>query len=211
VTWNVPTDFPLFEAYWKSSCDVVELQSTAWKLAALYTNGYTMKHTCLSGDKESQMFWDREYCKFNLLLWLLENMVYRYLTYKDKCLFVLYGTYKNSYFWIDLNRTLHSLPLGLEETVGYIWTRNTRPLRLSGPFFFEGHCRIMGTRCLPVRLFFAIPLYPWFQLVFAWRNGHDVVTDGGVIHGNLTSLRQVTDITFNRATGSSATALYPSF
>ena len=33
--------------------------------------------------------------------------------------------------------------------------------------FFRGHCRIMGTRWLPVRSFLSIPLYPWFQLVFA--------------------------------------------
>jgi len=90
----------------------------------------------------------------------------------------------------------------------------------------------------------AIPLYPWFQLVFAWRHRHDVVADGGVIRGGLISVilagvpltsrkwrcsrqqshppqrripysggcsRYVTDITFNRATGPSATALYPSF
>jgi len=136
------------------------------------------------------------------------------------------------------------LPLGLEETVGYAWTRNSLPLRLFGHFFFGGHCRIMGTRWLPARPFSAIPLYPWFQLVFVWRHRHDVVADGGVIRGSLISViiaefplmsqkwrrsrrqsrppqcpipysggcsRHVTDITFNRATGPSATALYPSF
>lgn len=81
MTGILPTDFPLFEAYRKSSCDVVELQSTAWKLAALYTNGYILKHTCLSRDEKLQMFWDRQYFKFNPLLWLLENMVYRYIIY----------------------------------------------------------------------------------------------------------------------------------
>jgi hypothetical protein len=101
----------------------------------------------------------------------------------------------------------------------------------------------MGTRCLPVRPFSAIILYPWFHLVFAWRHRHYVVADGGVIRGSLISVilagipltsrkwrrsrRQthppqrripysggcsshVTDITFNRATGPSATVLYPS-
>ena len=132
------------------------------------------------------------------------------------------------------------LPLGLEETVGYVWTRNSWTLRPFGPFFFGGHCRIMGTRWLPARPFSAIPLYPWFQLVFAWRHRHYVVADGEVIRGSLISVilagvpltlrkwshsrrqpqrsipyssggsRQVTDITFNRATGPSATALYPS-
>ena len=133
------------------------------------------------------------------------------------------------------------LPLGLEETVRYVWTRNSWSLRRFGPFFFGGHCRIMGTRWLPARPFSAIPLYPWFQLVFAWRHRHYVVADGGVIRGSLISVilagdpltlrkwhrsrrqpqrripycggrsRHVTDITFNWATGPSATALYPSF
>jgi hypothetical protein len=101
----------------------------------------------------------------------------------------------------------------------------------------------MGTRCLPARLFSAIPLHPWFQLVFAWRHWYDVADDG-VIRGSLISVipagvpltsrklrcsrrqsyqpqrripysggcsRHVTDITFNRTTGPTATELYPSF
>jgi hypothetical protein len=136
------------------------------------------------------------------------------------------------------------LPLGLEETVGYVWTRNSWLLRPVGSFFLGGHCRIMGTRWLPARPFPAITIYPWFQLVFAWRHRHYVVADGGVIRGSLISViltgvpltsrkwrrsrrqshppqcripysgwcsRHVTDITFNRATGPSATVLYPSF
>jgi len=136
------------------------------------------------------------------------------------------------------------LPLCLEESVGYVWTRNSWPLRPFGSFFLGGHCRIMGTRWLPARPFPAITLYPWFQLMFAWRHRHYVVADGGVIRGSLISvilavvpltsrkwrrsrrqshppqrripyssgcLRHVTDITFNRATGPSDTALYPSF
>jgi hypothetical protein len=136
------------------------------------------------------------------------------------------------------------LPLGLEETVGYVWTQNSWPLRHFGSFFFGGHCRIMGTRWLPARPFSAVTLYPWFQLVFAWRHRDYVVADGGVIRGSLISvilagvpltsrkwrrsrsqsyplqrripysggcLRHVTDITFNRTTGPSATALYPAF
>jgi hypothetical protein len=54
--------------------------------------------------------------------------------------------------------------------------------------FFGGHCRIMGTKWLPARPFFAILLYPWFQLVFAWRHQHNFVADGGVILGNLISV-----------------------
>jgi len=136
------------------------------------------------------------------------------------------------------------LPLGLEETVGYVWTRNSWPLRSFGPFFFGGHCRIMGIRWLPAQPFSALPLCPWFQLVFAWRHRHYVVANGGVIRGSLISVilagapltsrkwrrsrrqshppqrripfsggcsRRVTDITFKRATGPSATAICPSF
>ena len=115
---------------------------------------------------------------------------------------------------------------------------------LLGPIFFRGHCTIIGSRWLPARPFFAMPLYPWFQLVFPWRHRHYVVADCGVIRGSLMSVvlagvpltsrklhrsrrqshppqrripysggcsRHVTDITFNRAAGPSATALYPSF
>jgi len=79
-------------------------------------------------------------------------------------------------------------PLGLEETVGYVWARNSWPLWPFGPFFFRGHCRIMGPRWLSARPFSAIPLYPWFQLVFAWHHQHYVVADGGVIRGSLISV-----------------------
>jgi hypothetical protein len=80
------------------------------------------------------------------------------------------------------------LLLGLEETVGYVWTQNSWPLRPFGPFFFEGHCRIMGTRWLPARPSSAIPLYLWFQLVFVWRHRHYVVADGKVILGSRISV-----------------------
>jgi len=53
------------------------------------------------------------------------------------------------------------LPLGLEEVVGYVWTRKSWRLRPFGPSFFRGHCRIMGTRWPPARPFSVIPLYPW--------------------------------------------------
>jgi hypothetical protein len=79
------------------------------------------------------------------------------------------------------------LSLGLEETVGYVWTRNSLPLRNFGSFFFGGHCRIMGTRWLPRRPFSAIPLYPWFQMVLLWRHRNDVANGGG-IRGSLISV-----------------------
>jgi len=162
------------------------------------------------------------------------------------CLFVcmyvcMYGTCTNPHFWTDLNQTLHTSPPWSGRDLGYVWTQNSWPLRPFGPFFFGGHCRIMGTRWLLARPFSAIILYPWFQLVFVWHHRHYVVADGGVICGSLMSvilpgvpltwrkwrrsrrkpqrripysgrcLRHITDITFNRATGPSATALYPSF
>jgi hypothetical protein len=167
-----------------------------------------------------------------------------YLIYKDECIYIctyLTQIHISEPIWTKL---CTRLLLGLEETVGYVWARNSWPLRPFGPFFFRGHCRIMGTRWLPARPFSAIPLYPWFQLVFAWRHRHYVVTGGGVVRSSRISVilagvsptsrklrrsrrqshtpqrripysdgctRHVTDITFNRATGPSTTALYPSF
>jgi hypothetical protein len=51
----------------------------------------------------------------------------------------------------------------------------------------DSHCRIIGTRWLPAWPFSAMPLYLWFQLVFAWRHQH-YVADGGVICGSLISV-----------------------
>jgi hypothetical protein len=45
-----------------------------------------------------------------------------------------------------------------------------------------------GTRWLPARPFSAIPLYPWFQLVFSWPHRYYVVADGGVMRGKLISV-----------------------
>jgi hypothetical protein len=132
------------------------------------------------------------------------------------CLFVcLYGTYTNSHFWTDLNQTLHTSSPWSGRDLGYVWTRNSWPLRLFGPFFFGGHCRIMGTRWLPARPFSAIPLYLWFQLVFVWRHRHDVA-DGGVIRGSFISVIlagvPLTSRKWRRSRRqSSATASYPLF
>jgi len=107
--------------------------------------------------------------------------------YKDECLFVymeLIQIHISERIWTKL---CTRLPLGLEETVGYVWTRNSLPLRHFGLFFFGGHCRIMGTRWLPARPFPSIPLYLWFQLVFAWLHRHDVADDG-VIRASLISV-----------------------
>jgi hypothetical protein len=176
---------------------------------------------------------------------IVYTYVYAYLIYKNECLFVcMHGTYTNSHFWTDMNQTLHTSPT---------WSGRDRSVCMDpqfltsltfGPFFLGGHCRIMGTRWLPARPFSAIPLYPWFQLVFGWRHRHYVVAYGGVIRGSLISVilagvpltskkwrcirqqshpphrripysggcsRHVADFTFYRATGPSATALYPTF
>ena len=79
------------------------------------------------------------------------------------------------------------LPLGLEETVGYVWTRNSLPLRPFGPFFSGGHCRIMRTRWLPAQPF---PRYPYIR-DSSWCS------------------RDVTDTTLSQTAVSSAAALCP--
>jgi len=161
------------------------------------------------------------------------------------CLYVcVYGTYTNSHFWTDLNQTLHTSPLWSGRDLGYVWARNSWPLRPFGSFFFGGHCRMMDTRWLLARPFSAVTVFPWFQLVFVWRHRHYYVADCSVIRGSLISVilvgipltsrkwrrsrrqshalqrripyssgcsRHITNITFNWATGPSATALYPSF
>jgi len=68
----------------------------------------------------------------------------------------------------------------------------------------------MGARWLPGRPFSAIPLYPWFQPVFAWRHRQDVVADGGIIRGSLISVI-LAGVNVAETTESSATALYSLF
>jgi hypothetical protein len=150
----------------------------------------------------------------------------------------MYVPYTNSHFWTDLNQTLHTSPPWSGRDRRVCMGPKFLTSSLFGPFFFRGHYRIIGTRWLPARPFSAIPFYPWFQLVFAWRRRHYVVAGGGVIRGSLLSVilagvpltsrklrrstqrcipysggcsRHVTDSTFNRATGPSTTALHPSF
>jgi hypothetical protein len=45
-----------------------------------------------------------------------------------------------------------------------------------------------GTKWLLAWPFLVIPLYPWFQLVFAWCHRHYVVAEGGVIRDSLISV-----------------------
>jgi len=184
----------------------------SWKSYLLYgdyctnMNEYTHYRTCISQSRVlGDIWWHGSFVTFmtssvndisllsnkysifyNLLFyWIIQI----YLIYKDECLFVcMYGTYTNSRSWSDLNQTWHTSPPWSGRDRGYVWTRNSLPLRPFGPFFFGGHCRIMGTRWLPARPFSAKPLYPWFQLVFSWRQRHYVVADGGVIRGSLISV-----------------------
>jgi hypothetical protein len=80
------------------------------------------------------------------------------------------------------------LPLGLEETVGSVWARISWPLRLLAPFPLEATAESWAQDGCRRDCFCAIPLYPWFQLVFAWRHRHYVVADGGVIRGSFISV-----------------------
>jgi len=105
------------------------------------------------------------------------------------CLYVcVFVPYTNSHFWTDRNQTLHTSPS---------WSGRDRRVCMDPKFltssafwalFFRSHCRMMGTRWLLARPFSAIPLYPWFQLVFVWRHRHYVVADGGVIRSSLMSM-----------------------
>jgi hypothetical protein len=128
------------------------------------------------------------------------------------------------------------LPIGLEETVGYVWARNSWPLRILGPFSLGGQdgCRR-----------YRFPRYPYIRgSSLCSRNVTDMLSLTAVIRGSLISVilagvpltsrklhssrrqshppqrripysggcsRHATDITFYRAAGPSATALYPSF
>jgi hypothetical protein len=101
------------------------------------------------------------------------------------CLYV--WTYTNSHFWTDLNQTLHTSPY---------WSGRDRRVCMDPKFLtsstfwahvFGSHCRIMGTRWLPAWPYSAIPLYPWFQLVFTWCNQNDIAA-GGVIRSSLISV-----------------------
>jgi hypothetical protein len=101
------------------------------------------------------------------------------------CLFV---PYTNSHYWTDLNQISHTSPFWSGRDLGYVWVQIALTIRPFGPFLFRGHCWIMGTRWLPAQPFSVIPLYPWFQLVFAWRHRHYVAADGAVFRGSLISV-----------------------
>ena len=129
------------------------------------------------------------------------------------CLFVCMK-HTNSHFWAKL---CSRLPLGLEETVGYVWTRESWPLRPFGPFSFRGHCRIMGTRWLPARTVFRdthISVVPAGVRVTSptlrcrWRRSNPRQP---YIRDSSGSSPNIAEITSLQTTESSATACYPLF
>ena len=79
------------------------------------------------------------------------------------------------------------LPLGLEETVGYVWTRNFLPLRLLTPFSLGATAESWAQDGLRRDRF---PRYPY-------------------IRDSSWCLRDVADITLSQTAESSAAALYP--
>jgi hypothetical protein len=99
----------------------------------------------------------------------------------------MYGTYTNSHFWTNLNQTLHTSPpwSGRDHRVCMDLKFSTSStfwaLFLWGPLQNHGHNMAAAWP------FSTIPLYPWFQLAFAWCHRHDVA-DGGVIRGSLISV-----------------------
>jgi hypothetical protein len=132
------------------------------------------------------------------------------------------------------------VPLGLEETVGYIWTRNSWPLGHFGPFFRGATAESWaqdGCRRNRFPRYRYIRDSSWCSCDVSDMTSQTAESSaaGVILAGvSLTSRkwrrsrrqshlpqrrilyfgacsRHVTDITFKRATGPSATALYPSF
>jgi len=95
----------------------------------------------------------------------------------------MYGTHTNSHFG---TRLCTRLPLGLEETVGYVWARNSWPLRPFGPFFSLGATAESWAQdgCLRDR-------FPWYPY----------------IRGSSWCSRDITDITWSQKAESFAAAL----
>jgi hypothetical protein len=194
-----------------------------------------MKSTTILRKYEISVPLEKRDVKISNLLYIKINVLFPCLYV------CMYGIYTNSRFWTDMNQTLRTPFLWSGRDRGLYMNPKFLSSLTFGPFIFGGQCRITVTRLLPARPFSAIPLYPWFQLVLAWHHRHYVVADGGFIRGSLISViiagvpltsrklrrsrrqpqrrilysggcsRHVTDITFNRAKGPSATALYPSF
>ena len=159
----------------------------SWKSYLLYgdyctnMNEYTHYRTCISQSRVlGDIWWHGSFVTFmtssvndisllsnkysifyNLLFyWIIQI----YLIYKDECLFVcMYGTYTNSRSWSDLNQTWHTSPPWSGRDRGYVWTRNSLPLRPFGPFFFgrplqnHGHKMAAGATIFRDTLISIIP------------------------------------------------------
>ena len=165
------------------------------------------------------------------------------LIYKDKCLFVCMELIQIHISEPISTKLCTRLPLGLEEVVGYVWTRNSWPLRIWALFLWRplqnhGHKMAVGATVFRDTLTSVISTgvrvtsptlrcrrrrshtrQPYIRdssgsspNVRKWHRGRrqshppqrPIPFSGGCS-------RHATDITFNRATGPSATALYPSF
>jgi len=148
-----------------------------------------------------------------------QNLIYKAEIVFCSFLFVCFYLIQNPHFWTNLNQTLHTLPLRLEETVGYVWSENVWPFSTFLTLFIGSDCRILGTTWLPAQDTFATALYPWFVRVLAWRH---IVADDTCPESSAAALypwflqvlvsRHGNDVvTGDTFPESSATALYPWF
>jgi hypothetical protein len=110
------------------------------------------------------------------LIYKAEKCSFFVLVYLCVCLFVclyLIQIHISEPIWTKL---CTHLPLGLEETVGYVWSENVwtfLPFWPSSPeasaeSSARNGCRLESS---------ATALYPWLLLVLVWRHGNDVVAD----------------------------------
>jgi hypothetical protein len=109
------------------------------------------------------------------------------------------------------------LPLGLEEIVGYVWARNSWPLRLFGPFSFRGHCNNHGHEMAAVATVSRntlISMVPTGVRVTSptlrcrWRGNHPRQPYIRDCNGSSPNVAEITSL---QTTETYATASYPLF
>jgi len=113
--------------------------------------------------------------KSQLFRWKI-TMIYIHFIYKAECLFVCLYLIQIHISEPICTKFYTHLPLGLEETLGYVWSENVRPFvhfwhsssGTSAESSARNGCRRKST---------ATALYPWFLLVLVWRHGNDVLAD----------------------------------
>jgi hypothetical protein len=141
-----------------------------------------------------------------------------FLIYKDECLFVcLYGTYTNSHFWTDLNQTLHTSPpwSGKDRRVcmdpKFLTFSTLLVLFLWRSLQNHGHKVAAGTTVFRDNLISVILAgVPLRSRKWRCSRRQSHLPQRHIPYSSECS-RHVMDITFNRATGPSATVLYPLF